>query len=86
MPSVDDLTSGRTLVNQPRSVAIEDLLGRDTEVARSVLSESIDGSVICVTGAEGFNWFEICRQILDHYPQKIILIENSEPFITYSKS
>ena len=71
MPSVDDLTSGRTLVNQLRSVAIEDLLGRDTvKVARSVLSESIDGSVICVTGAGGSIGSEICRQILGSLPAK----------------
>ena len=80
VPSVDDLTSGRALIDALRPIAIEDLLGRD-EVAPDpqLLGPGIRDAVVCVTGAGGSIGSELCRQILKLSPARLILLERSEP-------
>ena len=80
VPSVNDLTSGRARIDELRSVAIEDLLGRDPMSADiESLRSLIKSSVVCVTGAGGSIGSELCRQILQLHPSRLILVERSEP-------
>tara|TARA_B100000674_G_scaffold230892_1_gene189974 strand:+ start:29389 stop:31260 length:1872 start_codon:yes stop_codon:yes gene_type:complete len=79
VPSVDDLTSGRARIDALRPVAIEDLLGRDEVPADpKLVSPVIRGAVVCVTGAGGSIGAELCRQILELSPARLILLEHSE--------
>ena len=80
VPSVDDLTSGRARIDSLRSIAIEDLLGRDEVPADPhLLGPGIHGAVVCVTGAGGSIGSELCRQILELSPSRLILLERNEP-------
>ena len=80
VPSVDDLTSGRARIDALRPIAIEDLLGRDEVVTDpQLLGVGIRDACVCVTGAGGSIGSELCRQILDLKPKRLILLEHSEP-------
>ena len=80
VPSVDDLTSGRARIDALRTIAIEDLLGRDEVPADPhLLGPGIRDAVVCVTGAGGSIGSELCRQILALSPSRLILLERSEP-------
>ena len=80
VPSVDDLTSGRARIDALRPIAIEDLLGRDeVPVDPQLLGPGICDAVVCVTGAGGSIGSELCRQILTLSPERLILLESSEP-------
>ena len=80
VPSVDDLTAGRARIDALRPIAIEDLLGRDEVPADpKLLGPGIRNAVVCVTGAGGSIGSELCRQILDLFPARLILLESSEP-------
>ena len=80
VPSVDDLTSGRTRIDALRPIAIEDLLGRDEVLADpQLLGPGIRDAVVCVTGAGGSIGSELSRQILSLSPSRLILLEHSEP-------
>ena len=80
VPSVDDLTSGRASIDALRTIAIEDLLGRDEVPADpELLGPGIRDAVVCVTGAGGSIGSELCRQILALSPERLILLERSEP-------
>ena len=80
VPSVDDLTSGRARIDALRPIAIEDLLGRDEVPADpQLLGPGVRDAVVCVTGAGGSIGSELCRQILDLNPARLILLEISEP-------
>jgi FlaA1/EpsC-like NDP-sugar epimerase len=58
---------------------IDDLLGRDQVVVDEPLIQfNIHNNVIMVTGAGGSIGSEICKQILIHEPQTLVLVENSE--------
>jgi len=80
IPSVDDLTSGRALIDELRPVAIEDLLGREpVPPLPELLGPGLRDAVVCVTGAGGSIGSELCRQILQLLPRALILLESSEP-------
>jgi FlaA1/EpsC-like NDP-sugar epimerase len=80
VPSVEEITSGRTRIDSLRPVAIEELLGRDAVPPDSgLLGPSITASCVCVTGAGGSIGAELCRQILKLAPRQLVLLERSEP-------
>ena len=79
IPSMDQLATGAVKVTQLRPVEIQDLLGRDpvrveTENIRAVL----EGKVVMVTGAGGSIGSELCRQIVNFDPERLLLVEQSE--------
>jgi FlaA1/EpsC-like NDP-sugar epimerase len=80
VPSVADITSGRASIDALRPIAIEDLLGRDAVPPDpALLGPGIVGQCVCVTGAGGSIGSELCRQILALRPQRLVLLERSEP-------
>ncbi len=80
LPSLSDLAQGRVSVRDLREVDIEDLLGRDTTKPNEILlNKDTRGKVVLVTGAGGSIGSEICRQVLQRKPSKLILVEISEP-------
>lgn len=83
-PPVASLVTGERRLQDVREIEIEDLLGRD-QVApnQNLLSGCISGKTVLVTGAGGSIGSELCRQIIQLLPKKLILLEMSE-FALYS--
>ena len=80
VPSVEEITSGRTRIDDLRPVAIEELLGRDAVPPDpQLLGPGIAGQVVLVSGAGGSIGAELCRQILALRPCRLVLLERSEP-------
>ena len=79
VPSLSELASGRVHVTKIRSVQVEDLLGRDTVDLRSdAVAQLVRGKTVLVTGAGGSIGSELCRQIADYNPQRLLLVEQAE--------
>jgi FlaA1/EpsC-like NDP-sugar epimerase len=79
IPMLEDLMTGKVSVNQFRDVQVEDLLGRDPVVLNDDrISEDITNKVVLVTGAGGSIGSEICRQIAQFNPEKLILLGHGE--------
>jgi len=78
VPCIEDLLTGQVDI-QPRSVSIEDLLNRDpVELDLAAVRHWIDGRTLMVTGSAGSIGSEICRQLLQFHPRKLILVDRSE--------
>ncbi|WP_283249375.1 polysaccharide biosynthesis protein [Lederbergia citrea] len=79
MPMIEDIMTGKLAVSALRNVEVEDLLGREpVELDISSISESITGSTVLVTGAGGSIGSEICRQICNFHPERIVLVGHGE--------
>nr|WP_221301951.1 nucleoside-diphosphate sugar epimerase/dehydratase [Texcoconibacillus texcoconensis] len=79
MPRVEDLASGKVSVTAIRDVQVEDLLGRDpVELDISKISNKLSGKTVLVTGAGGSIGSEICRQVANFKPAKLILLGHGE--------
>jgi FlaA1/EpsC-like NDP-sugar epimerase len=79
VPSVNELLAGRVSINQIRPVEIEDLLGRDPVRLELPAGENyVDDQVIMVTGAGGSIGSELCRQLLNLNPKRIVLYGHGE--------
>ncbi|QDU98705.1 polysaccharide biosynthesis protein [Lignipirellula cremea] len=78
LPSYAQLLSGRVAL-KPRTVSIEDLLRRDpVDLDMTKLRRWIDDGVVMVTGSAGSIGSEICRQLLQFEPRKILLVDRWE--------
>ena len=80
VPSLDQLATGRVNVSVLRPVEIQDLLGRAAvSIEAAEVWRSLRGRTVMVTGAGGSIGSELCRQILTFGPEKLLLVERSEP-------
>jgi len=78
-PSVQDIVSGKSQVDEVKEVEIEDILGRDSIAPdRKLLENDISGKNVLITGAGGSIGSELCRQVLPQKPSKLILLELNE--------
>lgn len=79
IPNVSDLVSGRVRVSELRRVTVEELLGRDpVPPIPALMSKTTAGKSVMVTGAGGSIGGELCRQILDQGPTRLVLFDVSE--------
>ncbi len=84
VPGMADVVSGNVTVDAIREVEIEDLLGRESVVPDgALLGKCITGKVVMVSGAGGSIGSELCRQIIQLQPSRLVLMELSE-FALYS--
>jgi FlaA1/EpsC-like NDP-sugar epimerase len=84
LPGIQQLAAGRVQVNSLRKVHIEDLLGRDQVILSwERINSYIHGKTILVTGGGGSIGSELCRQIMELKPKKLIILDNNE-FNLYS--
>ena len=80
IPSLDDITSRRSVISDVRDLDISDLLTRETvEPNQKLLATCITNKNVMVTGAGGSIGSELCLQILALNPKLIVLFEHSEP-------
>ena len=78
LPSFEQLLGGRVDL-RPRTVSIQDLLRRDpVKLDMRGLHQWIDNKVLLVTGAAGSIGSEICRQLLQFEPRRIVLLDRNE--------
>jgi len=79
VPSAVQLASGQVKVDRIRPVAIEDLLGRDqVELDSDGIDRLLHDRVVLVTGAGGSIGSELCRQILEKRPRRLVMIDQTE--------
>jgi len=84
LPGMSDLIEGKATLSELRDVSIEELLGRDPVTPKpELMSKNIEGKAVLVTGAGGSIGSELCRQIVQQRPSKLILLDLSE-FALYS--
>ncbi|ENZ5600285.1 nucleoside-diphosphate sugar epimerase/dehydratase [Enterococcus hirae] len=79
MPSMEELASGKISVSKLKTIDVVDLLGRDeVELDIESIKDQITNKVILVTGAGGSIGSEICRQITQFDPAKLLLLGHGE--------
>lgn len=76
LPNTAQLLLGKSIGSQLRDVAIEDLLGRKPIVLENEpIKKFIDNKVILVTGGGGSIGSELCRQLANLNPEKLIILD-----------
>lgn len=84
LPSYIDLMSGKSILENLRPVDPDELLGRDkVDLDTPEIAKAYAGRVVMVTGAGGSIGSELCRQLINRKPARIVLFEQGE-FALYS--
>ena len=79
VPSIDEISNRKKEIDSFESIAIEDILGRSPVLPNNILiKKTIDNKSILVTGAAGSIGSELCKQILNFSPKKLILLDQNE--------
>jgi FlaA1/EpsC-like NDP-sugar epimerase len=84
VPALKDIIAGEVIVSQLRDVSLEDLLGREPiQIDLDSVRKEVAGRTVIVTGAAGSIGSELCRQILDYSPARLICLDQSETGLFY---
>nr|WP_318684940.1 nucleoside-diphosphate sugar epimerase/dehydratase [uncultured Acetatifactor sp.] len=76
LPGMYQIINGDVNVSKLREVQIEDLLGRDPiEVNLEEIMGYIRGKTVLVTGGGGSIGSELCRQIAQHGPRRLVILD-----------
>jgi FlaA1/EpsC-like NDP-sugar epimerase len=79
MPDMADIAAGNAHVDDIREVDITDLLGRDTVPPNPTLLDAcVRGKSVMITGAGGSIGSELCVQIAQLGPKRLVLMDISE--------
>ncbi len=79
VPDLMDIVSGRAKINDLREIGIEDILGRESiPPDDQLLTANITNKSVLVTGAGGSIGSELCRQIIQLNPLRLVLFELNE--------
>ena len=75
-PNAEDLIEKQGAINSLRDVEIEDLLGRPPiTLENRNISSLIKNQIVLVTGGGGSIGSELCRQIIQYDPKKLIILD-----------
>ncbi|MBV8673063.1 MAG: polysaccharide biosynthesis protein [Acidobacteriaceae bacterium] len=78
-PISRQIVAGRSSIADLREVRVEDLLGRQpVQTDLASIRKQLEGRVLLVTGAGGSIGSELCRQVCNFAPRKVILLDRSE--------
>ena len=84
LPSIAELVGGTVCPRDLRSPSIEDLLQREEiRVDVGATRQVVGGKVVLVTGAGGSIGSELCRQIAEAGPRRLLLLDKSENSLFY---
>lgn len=76
LPGMYQLINGEISVSKLKKVEIEDLLGREPiQINIDEVIGYVSGRVIMVTGGGGSIGSELCRQIAEHNPKQLIIVD-----------
>lgn len=76
LPGLSDLINGKVSISRLRDVDIEDLLGREpVQVNWKEITSYLEGRIVMVTGGGGTIGSELCRQIAEFRPRKLIAVD-----------
>lgn len=76
LPGIYQLVNGEVSISKMKSVAVEDLLGRDPiKVNMEGIFNALRNKTILVTGGGGSIGSELCRQIAAHGPKRLIIFD-----------
>jgi len=79
VPGIAELISGRVAISQIRPVDLEDLLRREpANVDLESIASYLRDATVMITGAGGSIGSELCRQILDFRPARLLLLGRGE--------
>jgi len=79
MPGLYELLGGAVSVSRLREVDIPDLLRREpVNMKAESMGEALHDRIIMVTGAGGSIGLELCRQIAQHNPDKLLMLGHGE--------
>jgi FlaA1/EpsC-like NDP-sugar epimerase len=79
VPDFADVAQGKVTVADEHELDILDLLGRDPVLPNpALIGRNITNKVVLVTGAGGSIGSELCRQILESGPSKLLLLDHNE--------
>jgi FlaA1/EpsC-like NDP-sugar epimerase len=79
VPSLAELAAGRYTVSDIRPIDVNDLLSRDPVPPKmELIRQAVKGASILVTGGGGSIGSEICRQVLQQQPRKVVILDHSE--------
>lgn len=76
LPGVYQLVNGEVGVSALKEVDVNDLLGREpVEVDLSSILDYVSGKTVLVTGGGGSIGSEICRQVAEHNPKRLVIVD-----------
>lgn len=76
VPGMFELIDGKINIKKIRDVQIEDLLGREEiKLDLKNISSYITGKVVMITGGGGSIGSELCRQIANFSPKKLVILD-----------
>jgi FlaA1/EpsC-like NDP-sugar epimerase len=79
LPGLGDIATGRVTLADVRELDIDDLLGRSPVKPNGLLMNMNNhGKTVVVTGAGGSIGAELCRQLLQTLPKRLLLVEANE--------
>lgn len=78
IPGVFELIGRQVGVSRLRHVEIEDLLRRSPVTTNGAVAAYVGGRTVLVTGAGGSIGFELCRQVADSRPCRLVLLGHGE--------
>lgn len=76
LPGMYQLVNGDVSVSKLRDIEVEDLLGRDPIcVDMDSILGYVQGKTVLVTGGGGSIGSELCRQIAQHRPKRLVILD-----------
>ncbi|MCI9447167.1 MAG: polysaccharide biosynthesis protein [Lachnospiraceae bacterium] len=76
LPGMYQLVNGEVSVSTLKEVDVNDLLGREpVKVDLSSILDYVSGKTILVTGGGGSIGSEICRQVAEHNPKRLVIVD-----------
>ena len=76
LPGLAEIANGEVRIEKLRKVAIEDLLGRDSvRVDMEEIAGYIRNKTVLVTGGGGSIGSELCRQVAERSPKRLIIFD-----------
>ena len=79
LPSIADIARGKIRPNQLLELEIDDLLGREKVIPDiDLMRKNINNKVVLVTGSGGSIGSQLCREILNLHPKKLLILDSNE--------